>query len=78
LLIVHVNNTTPYDEAQRKNYGGIGDFASQNTKKTSISWREGSGTFFALDQDGIKWMEVGWASWFGPTFWCSFRGLIHL
>jgi hypothetical protein len=52
--MVHVNNITPYDEAQRKNYGGIGDFASQNIKKTSIGSKQGSGKDFELDQDGIK------------------------
>lgn len=59
------------NETQRKSHGGIGDFVSQNIKKTSNGWRQGSAKDFALDQDGIKWIEVGWTSRFGLTFWCS-------
>lgn len=51
-----------YDEVQRKSCGGKGDFAWQKTKKTPTSWSQGSAKDFAIDQDGTKWMEVGWTS----------------
>lgn len=51
-----------YDEVQSKSCGGKGDFAYQKTKKTPTNWSQGSAKDFAIDQDGTKWMEVGWTS----------------
>ncbi len=62
----HVPNDKPkvkcMMKCKGKVVGGKGDFAWQKTKKTPTSWSQGSAKDFAIDQDGTKWMEMGWMS----------------